>query len=425
VAAAGVVAAGAAGAAALYAANQAEADEHLHSTTDETPVDPAAVDASAPGEWDAEQEPLTDKAQADGLGAPLADNAQEAIHTAPETLVSEPLITEAAGAVQPASEPEIDWDAAFAEQAGEAHAAHGEPADTTLSSLEALGAAAAVGGAAAAASDQTADEPHASAPESGAAAGTIAAEATPDGGVAGMLGDLDLSIPGQPAHVGTISSDALPSLTQGLGSVQFKMAPLGSPEHEEAAGEPDAADVHDELSDADFDAAMAQAASEASRGSYTDRAHEAPSLKPMSFDLSDFSLDLKGDDTSAAPASVSEPVSPAGTDEEALVSHGTLASPEPDSPYAAAPAAPQTQDAAPAATFASVEPIVPHAAAPAAAAPTELEVPNEFHTKLELAMAYQTIGDDDGARELLEEVIAGGDAAQQSLARTRLAELGK
>ncbi|MBN4664996.1 hypothetical protein HUS73_08330 [Pandoraea nosoerga] len=40
-------------------------------------------------------------------------------------------------------------------------------------------------------------------------------------------------------------------------------------------------------------------------------------------------------------------------------------------------------------------------------------------------MAYQSIGDDDGARELLEEVIAGGDAAQQSVARARLAELGK
>ncbi|AJC21945.1 FimV/HubP family polar landmark protein [Pandoraea pulmonicola] len=433
VATAGVVAAGAAGAAALYAANQAEADEHLHPTTDETPVDPVAADASAPGEWDAEQEPLTDeladKAQADGLGVSVADNAQEATHTAHEPFVSEPLAMEEASAAQPASEPEIDWDAAFAEQTGEAPETHGDPADTTLSSLESLGAAAAVGGAAAAAapSDRTADESRASAPESGPAAGTIAAEATPDGGVAGMLGDLDLSIPGQPAHVGTISSDALPSLTQGLGSVQFKMAPQGSPEHEEVAGEADATDVHDELSDADFDAAMAQAraASEASHGSYTDKAHEAPSLKPMSFDLSDFSLDLKGDDTSGAPAFVNAPVLPAGTDEEALVSHGTLAPPEPDSPYAAVPAAPQAQDAAPVATFAGAEPIVPHAATPAAAASSELEVPDEFHTKLELAMAYQTIGDDDGARELLEEVIAGGDAAQQSLARTRLAELGK
>ena len=68
-------------------------------------------------------------------------------------------------------------------------------------------------------------------------------------------------------------------------------------------------------------------------------------------------------------------------------------------------------------SWAQFAPIVPRA--------TEADVPDEFHTKLELAAAYQTIGDDDGARELLEEVIAGGDAAQQSVARARLAELGK
>ncbi|MFJ2991845.1 FimV/HubP family polar landmark protein [Pandoraea sp. NPDC087047] len=448
-AAAGVAAAGAAGAAALYAANQAEADEHLHPAADadwRAPeedaaavegvqpevVKPVASEAAAPTEldaWDAEQEPLRDEladtARAEGLGEPsVAEHGDEAHEASAEAHVSEAA----------ASEPEIDWDAAFAEQAGETPVAHDAPEAATLSSLEALGAAAAVGGAAAV-THAASPEP-ASAPEPAAAATAPVAEATPEGGVAGMLGDLDLGIPGQPTNVGTISSEALPSLSKGIGSVQFTMAPLGGDAHSHAdataAGQTSdhADDLDGELSDADFDAAMQQAASasDASR-TYADAAHEAPSLRPMSFDLSDFSLDLKGDDSQAAsvaPAFVSAPTLPAETGEEALVEHETLPSQAPTTPYAEAPAAPMSpqvvtpvpQAAAPAAAPAPApEPIAPRA--------TEPGVPDEFHTKLELATAYQTIGDDEGARELLEEVIAGGDAAQQSVARARLAELGK
>ncbi|WP_287495929.1 FimV/HubP family polar landmark protein [Pandoraea sp. CB10b_02] len=482
-----VAAAGAAGAAALYAANQAEADEHLHppaddtwaepadahgvAALDETPPGPVAAGAGAPGEWGAEQEHSRDEpadtARAETSGEPLGESVHEALQTAAEPVAGEPLAVGPESAVQAAGEPEIDWDAAFAEQAGEAPTPHDDPVDATLSSLEALSVAGAAGGAATVAGTAAAAAPHPEganeanqvgeaneaneanevdevdeAPESipstpsarsASMPGAIAADAVPEGGVAGMLGDLDLSIPGQPAHVGTISSDALPSLTQGLGSVQFKMAPLGSPAHEEAAAEADAAEFDGELSDADFDAAMAQAraASQGSRGSYVDQAHEvhgmheaheaheAPSLKPMSFDLSDFSLDLKGDDAPVLSTL------PSAMGEQARVEHETLAAPAPDTPYAGTPAAPQAPELAPAAASApptGADPIVPHAVATASGEP---QVPDEFHTKLELAMAYQSIGDDDGARELLEEVIAGGDAAQQSVARARLAELGK
>lgn len=44
-------------------------------------------------------------------------------------------------------------------------------------------------------------------------------------------------------------------------------------------------------------------------------------------------------------------------------------------------------------------------------------------TKLELAQAYEEMGDREGARELLEEVIQEGSARQQELARTKLAAL--
>ncbi len=44
-------------------------------------------------------------------------------------------------------------------------------------------------------------------------------------------------------------------------------------------------------------------------------------------------------------------------------------------------------------------------------------------TKLELAQAYDEMGDREGARELLEEVLQEGNASQQELARTKLAAL--
>ena len=48
----------------------------------------------------------------------------------------------------------------------------------------------------------------------------------------------------------------------------------------------------------------------------------------------------------------------------------------------------------------------------------------EVATKLDLAKAYQEMGDKDGARELLNEVVKEGDAAQQGQAKQMLAGLG-
>jgi pilus assembly protein FimV len=47
----------------------------------------------------------------------------------------------------------------------------------------------------------------------------------------------------------------------------------------------------------------------------------------------------------------------------------------------------------------------------------------EVATKLELAQAYEEMGDREGARELLNEVLSEGSSAQQALARTRLDQL--
>ena len=48
----------------------------------------------------------------------------------------------------------------------------------------------------------------------------------------------------------------------------------------------------------------------------------------------------------------------------------------------------------------------------------------EVATKLDLAKAYEDMGDKNGARELLNEVLAEGDAAQQAQAKSMLEALG-
>ena len=47
----------------------------------------------------------------------------------------------------------------------------------------------------------------------------------------------------------------------------------------------------------------------------------------------------------------------------------------------------------------------------------------EVATKLDLAKAYEEMGDKDGARELLNEVVKDGDAAQKGQAKQLLAKL--
>ncbi|TSA15244.1 MAG: LysM peptidoglycan-binding domain-containing protein [Betaproteobacteria bacterium] len=62
--------------------------------------------------------------------------------------------------------------------------------------------------------------------------------------------------------------------------------------------------------------------------------------------------------------------------------------------------------------------------APGEAAPAPDAHWQEVATKLDLAKAYQEMGDKDGSRELLNEVLKEGDAAQQQQAQTMLAALG-
>jgi len=64
------------------------------------------------------------------------------------------------------------------------------------------------------------------------------------------------------------------------------------------------------------------------------------------------------------------------------------------------------------------------AGAPDDVAPSEPDADQEADTKLDLARAYEEMGDKEGARELVEEVLREGNAEQQAAARTLMERLG-
>jgi pilus assembly protein FimV len=118
--------------------------------------------------------------------------------------------------------------------------------------------------------------------------------------------------------------------------------------------------------DFDFDLGEPESAS----ASVAPQSVAEPALTPPVLDLSSISLDLD------APSE-----SPSAVELESAVTEVSVAEPaQPDNPEAA--------------------------------------------TKLELALAYEEMGDRDGARELLEEVVAEGSPAQRELAQTKLDSLG-
>jgi pilus assembly protein FimV len=53
----------------------------------------------------------------------------------------------------------------------------------------------------------------------------------------------------------------------------------------------------------------------------------------------------------------------------------------------------------------------------------EISPNEEVATKLDLAKAYEEMGDLEGARELLQEVVKEGDAGQQEKAQALLARI--
>lgn len=207
---------------------------------------------------------------------------------------------------------------------------------------------------------------------------------------------------------------------------------LGEPAAEEVA-QPEAgaaaAPASDVTADLGFDldlggeekkeeAAPQEAPAEPAAPEAEDKVAEAPSDAGASIDF-DFELPGSGD------------LAPASAPEQAPAEAAALAAAEPQ----AAPAEgggidfdfnlelPEQKEEAPAAPL-DLSAISLDLGAPGEAAPAADAHWQEVATKLDLSKAYQEMGDKDGARELLNEVLKEGDAAQQEQAKTMLAALG-
>lgn len=127
--------------------------------------------------------------------------------------------------------------------------------------------------------------------------------------------------------------------------------------------------------------------------------------QPMDFDLSDISLDL-GSTNKAAEANKDEVASDFALDLPMLGTEDAAPSLEVGN---AAPAFDLPQENFDDSLIAETE--------------EEYSPDSEMATKLDLAIAYQEIGDKDGARELLDEVIKGGTPDQSEKARSLLVAL--
>ncbi|MFA7282205.1 MAG: FimV/HubP family polar landmark protein [Sterolibacterium sp.] len=129
----------------------------------------------------------------------------------------------------------------------------------------------------------------------------------------------------------------------------------------------------------------------------------------------DFDLDSSGPEESPAPAEPAEAV--AGPDSNDIDFDLELP--------AAAAAAPVASNVDLSSINLDLDAPEP-AAAPATtqAAEADDSASQDVATKLELAQAYEEMGDKEGARELLQEVLTEGNAAQKETARSKLAQLG-
>jgi pilus assembly protein FimV len=127
----------------------------------------------------------------------------------------------------------------------------------------------------------------------------------------------------------------------------------------------------------------------------------------------DFNLDLGSPAPEAAPAAAAAP--PAADDPGLTFDLNLDLGGNKEAPPSAPP---------PAADLSNISLDLGGAAdAPASAGGTDPKW-QEIATKLDLAKAYEEMGDKDGARELLNEVMKDGDAAQKGTAQQLLAKLG-
>jgi pilus assembly protein FimV len=213
-----------------------------------------------------------------------------------------------------------------------------------------------------------------------------------------------VTMPGQLAHMAA-AAEANPPVEE-VSSLDFDLDLGGPAAPAPGAAAPAATEASGLAFDLDLGGPAAAAAAPVAAGLDIDLGMGTEAA-PAAGDLGiDFALDATP--APAAPAAAATaPAAPASGGLDFDFDIGTPA-----------PAAP----AAPALDFGGISLDLGEPAKPATAAPAE-DNP-EVATKLELAQAYEEMGDKDGARELLREVLNEGSAGQQETARAKLAQLG-
>lgn len=210
------------------------------------------------------------------------------------------------------------------------------------------------------------------------------------------------------------AAEASPGLDFDLGLGEPEPGVASRPEPAPAGGAATATDV---TADLGFDLDL---------GGEEKKAEVAPAEQPAAgvaapadaFASIDFDFELPGSGAAAAPAAAQPPVAPATAAPEAAAAEGgggidfdfNLDLP------------PQKEEA-PSAPL-DLSAISLELGSPGEAAPPPDAHWQEVATKLDLAKAYQEMGDKDGSRELLNEVLKEGDVAQQQQAQTMLTALG-
>ena len=261
--------------------------------------------------------------------------------------------------------------------------------------------------------------------------------------------DLDLSQDAAPAAAASVmdfdldrDAGALPSFAEeskpspkaadsntldfDLGGLSFDEPAAAAPVVAEAAPAP--VPAAEEVQDLSFDLGLDAPAAK------VETVEAAPVPDAMADIGMDFNLDLPSEPKPAAPAA--DPLADLSSMDFSLpAASAPAAAPVEEAPLSAAdfaldlPVEPAPAAAAPAADFdLSGIDLDLGGAAQVAEAPKNEEEMSALHmemdTKLDLAVAYQEIGDKEGARELLDEVIRGGSDDQVARASAMRAQLG-
>ena len=208
---------------------------------------------------------------------------------------------------------------------------------------------------------------------------------------------------------------AAPTLDFDLGGSGGSQAAQSAPDISLDAPAPKEASAPSNI---DFDLGGATGAIPAQNLDQT-QALEKKAPEPAGGGSIDFNLDLGGGAPAAAPAAEEPKAAPAGDsglnfDINLDLGGGTPA------------AAPAAEKSAPPMDLSAISLDLGGSGSAPAAAPAGGTDPKwqEVATKLDLAKAYEEMGDKDGARELLNEVMKDGDAAQKGTAQQLLAKLG-